>query len=74
MGRQAGGGVFGRVWTCLDEEERLQQEVEQHVSDDFADAGEGMGLPARDFERQVGDVLERGREGLGGTGFLRNEG
>lgn len=72
MGRQAGRGVFGRVWTCLDEEERLQQEVEQHVSDDFADAGEGMGLPARDFERQVGDVLERGREGLGGTGFLRN--
>lgn len=41
----------------LDEEQRLQQEVEQHVSDDFADAGEGVRLPARHFERQIRDVL-----------------
>lgn len=41
----------------LDEEKRLQQEVEQHVSDDFADAGEGVRLPARHFKRQIRDVL-----------------
>lgn len=35
----------------LDEEKRLQEEVEQHVGDDLADAGEGVRLPARDFER-----------------------
>lgn len=49
--------LWGGCLSHLDEEKCLQQEVEQHVSDDFADAGEGVRLPARHFERQVCDVL-----------------
>lgn len=57
------GGCFVlgvRLSSHLDEEERLQQEVEQHVGDDFADAGKGMRLPAGHFERQIRDVLRVG--------------
>lgn len=51
-----------RLSSHLDEEEGLQQEVEQHVGDDFADTGKGMRLPAGHFERQIRDVLRGGGE------------
>lgn len=56
-----GCGCSGGLNPHLDEEQRLQQEVEQHVSDDFADAGEGVRFPAGDFEGEICNVLmERG--------------
>lgn len=42
----------------LDKEECLQQEVEEHVSDDFADTGEWMRLPPRHLKCQVSYILE----------------
>lgn len=72
-----GGGQHLSWWggclSHLDEEKRLQQEVEQHVSDDFADAGEGVRLPARHFERQIRNVLpaETGLEANGTPGQWR---
>lgn len=50
----------------LDEEQRLQQEVEQHVGNDFTDAGEGVRLSARNFKCEICNVLH-GREGEGRT-------
>lgn len=43
---------------ALDEEERLQQEVEQHVCDDLTDAGEGLRFPTRHLKSQICNVLE----------------
>lgn len=48
----------------LDEEECLQQEVEQHVGNDFADAREGVRFPAGDFEGEIRNVLMERREGI----------
>lgn len=56
------------TWECqllyyLNEEESLEEEVEDHVSDDLTDAGEGLGFPTRDLERQVSYVLQQTTRG-----------
>lgn len=42
----------------LDEEQCLQQEVEQHVGNDFTDTGKGVWLSARNFKCEICDVLK----------------
>lgn len=54
--------VWSALWSHLDEEQCLQQEVEQHVGNDFTDTGKGVWLSARNFKCEICDVLHR-REG-----------
>lgn len=42
----------------LDEEKSLEQEVEEHVSNDLANTGEWVRLPPGYLECQVGYILE----------------